>query len=402
MLASSFKQGLALISCAWLACGLDVSLDFYTSIDCKTASTITPSAALNLSICVVTPGLVSLHYDTVPCAGGGIVVPYLFGDTTCGSQQGILDFYKTGSDFRCLSDFTSDTIAAVMLSCNQNHPEQPQGTSTISVAHVATDAPPTSTTSASSGLGSNLDEGQNTQKGWNSLSLGARIGIIVAAAVVAFILSALCFCLRRRPSPPPTWTPPYTSPYTSPRDSAYLHVLGNVVETARQHAASGYFDNGHVHSNDIVNPGNALSPQVLSAAFAEHDQEWKHRLGAAGELYIFEYLRSIRLPNFGLQNWTSSLRTICKVYPEYHDIGPSRDGIADLEYFDENGVFTEFLLAHGYSGRGIQRGMRPTYRFEVKATTSTNWRAPFYMSRNQEAHKCFDISEPDCPCVHYL
>ncbi len=337
MLASPFKQGLALISCAWLTCGLDVSLNFYTSTDCKTASTITPSAALNLSICVVTPGLVSLHYDTVPCAGGGIVVPYLFGDTTCGSQQSILDFYKTGSDFHCLSDFASDAVAAVMLSCNQNHPEQPQGTSTVSVAQVATGAPPTSTTSAPSGSDQSSNDGQNTQTGWSSLSLGARIGIIVAAAVVALSLSGICFCLRRRrrPSPRkfdqqhsnsgvprPTWDTQYATAQelTPPRppqqawerqsrdvppgssvlpptyqllevpgfssDTAYLQVLENVVKTARQHAASGYFNNGNVYANGIVNPDNALPPQVISAAFAQHDEEWKHRLGAAGELYV--------------------------------------------------------------------------------------------------------------------
>ncbi len=72
-------------------------------------------------------------------------------------------------------------------------------------------------------------------------------------------------------------------------------------------------------------------------------------------------------------------------------MGPTGDGIADLEYFDEHGIFTEFLLARGYSARGIQRGMRPTYRFEVKATTSTNWQAPFlYEQESGNSRKFYD------------
>ncbi|KAG6010730.1 hypothetical protein E4U54_008342 [Claviceps lovelessii] len=53
---------------------------------------------------------------------------------------------------------------------------------------------------------------------------------------------------------------------------------------------------------------------------------------------------------------------------------------------DQSGFMTEFLLVLGYSGQGIQSGMRPTYRLEVKATTSMNWRAPFCMSGKQEEH----------------
>jgi hypothetical protein len=331
MLASSFTRGLAVLSCAWLTRGLDVSLDFYTSTDCNTASTITPSAALNLSICVVTPGLVSLHYGTVPCAGGGVVVPFLFGDTSCGSQQSSLDFYKTGSDFHCLSDFASDTIAAIMLSCNQNQPEQPQGTSTISVAQVATGAPPKSPTSSPSGSNNNSSDSQTIQTGWNSLSLGAHVGIIVAAAVVALSLSVTCLYFRKRQYPSPRRIdqhyyndgapgPPCTVPYatihqplelhgrdvprassvlpptylpselpSSSNDTAYGQVLENVVKTARQHAASVHFGNGSISANDLVNPVDALLPGVISAAFAKRqqdDEEWKHRKGAAGELYV--------------------------------------------------------------------------------------------------------------------
>ncbi|KAG5979463.1 hypothetical protein E4U55_005135 [Claviceps digitariae] len=441
---SLLTTALLLMSCAGLARCIDVPVNLYTSTDCKTVSSITPSTAFNLSTCVVTPGLVSLHYENVPCASGGTVVPYLFKDTACATKQSVLDFYKTGSDFRCLSDFASGTVAAVMMSCGRGRREQPQATRTVSVGAVATGAAATSTTLASSASASGrANEQSDVKQGWKTLSHGARIGIIVAGGVVALILCVgLCLwllkCIRPPPPPPPatagwshnphdaaspynaSWNTPQTianreaapshpphQPWESPGwastphgtnvsappallspDAAYLHVLDNVIQAARRHAASGYLDNAaSLHASDFaVGGGNALPVHILSAAFSKQDPDWKHKLGAAGELYMFEYLQSLPLPNFGLHNWKSSLRTRVAAHPGYHDIGHAHDGIADIEYFDEHGVLTEFLLARGYSAQGIQSGIRPIYRFEVKATTSTNWRTPFYMSGKQEAH----------------
>jgi hypothetical protein len=178
----------------------------------------------------VTPGLVSLHYEAVACASGGTVFPYLFGDTSCGSELTMLDFYKTGTGFRCLSTYASKTIASLMLSCNKDTLERPQATSTISVNHVATGAAPAWTSTAgnsgSSGGGGKANDDPNTVGGWNDLSLGTRIGIIVAAGVVALCL-CVTLCLRlwrswKKPAPrfdqqydhsmaslyPPTWKAP--------------------------------------------------------------------------------------------------------------------------------------------------------------------------------------------------
>ncbi|KAG6028241.1 hypothetical protein E4U41_000727 [Claviceps citrina] len=389
MSRSLLRRCLLLTSFAWLARCLDVPLTLYTSTDCKTASSITPSAALNLSTCIVTPGLVSLHYEDVPCAGGGTVLPYLFKDAACAKRKAMLASHKTGSDFRCLSDVGSGTIAAFMLSCNRPLLEQPLATRTVLVGAVATGAAATSTPSASSGAGGRSDDDQNIiEQGWSLLSLGARIGIIAAAAVVALAL-CVCFCLGLLKccsrSRPPTDNAPVHSHHDAHHD-AYLQVLDNAARAARKHAASGYLDNGHPDPSVIASPRDALPVNVVSAAFAKHDPDWKHKLGAAGELYMFEYLQSLGLPNFGLDNWKSSLRTRVSAYPGYQGIDRARDGIADIEYADESGVLTEFLLALGYSGQGIRQGMRPTYRFEVKTTTSMDWRAPFYVSDTQEAH----------------
>ncbi|KAF5131525.1 hypothetical protein E5D57_007880 [Metarhizium anisopliae] len=418
MLPSSLGRGLALISCAWLARGLDVPVSFFTGTDCKNASTITPSAPLSLSTCILTPGLVSLYYGIIPCSGGGTVVPLLYKDTACTNQQGILDFYKTGSDVHCLSDYASGSISAIMLTCNQKQPEQPQATRTVSVAPVATGATASATPRASS---SSEPWDFGIKKGWASLSTGARIGIIVGASVFGLIVIACllwCCCCCGSSSPSSSYDRPYNNNYDSSwktpatttqevpprlwdfpgdiappshelsgvsRDDAYAQVLDNVAKTARQHADSGYFDNGDAHSGATYS-GDVLPPGIISTAFSRDDRDWKHQLGAAGELYVFEYLRSLGLPNFGTRNWTSSLRTRCESHPEYSGLGTCTNGIADIEYYDESGLFTEFLLAQGYSGRGIRSGMRPTYFFEIKATTSANRQTPFYMSSTQETH----------------
>ena len=200
-----FAWTLATIGSLSVSQGLNVNLDFYVNMDCAKASTITPSASLNLSTCFVTPGLVSLHYDTVPCAGGGTVYPFLFKDSSCGTQEDILDFYKTGTDFHCLSDFKDVSTGSIMLSCNDT-PEDPVATSTISIAPVATGASaPTSTSTSGSGSkgskGSDSnDSNDQDPTGWNSLSSGAHIGIIVGAAALVFLVLVV-FCagaLRRR------------------------------------------------------------------------------------------------------------------------------------------------------------------------------------------------------------
>ncbi|KAG6002307.1 hypothetical protein E4U21_003258 [Claviceps maximensis] len=444
----SLLTTVAVLVChAGLARCLDVSVDLYTSPDCKTRSTVTPRTALSPDTCVVTPGLVSLHYDSVPCAGGGSVVPYLFKDALCTKKQSALDFYKTGSDLLCLSDFAPGAIAAVMMSCNRGRRQQPPvpaARTTVTVGEVATDANaatstpsfsssaagaaatpmiPPSTSSAGTGGGprDDTDRGQS----WQGLSRETQTGIIVTGGVAALaICVGLCLWLMNcmkppsppRPPPPPPppaatvdcprhpldAASPYDASWNSPIHTAiqeiappvapshhlaYLQLLDNVVHAARRHAATGFLDNASSHAPDDTAPGDDAVPvHVLSAALSRQDPDWKHKLGAAGELYMFEYLKSLRLPHFGPHNWKSSLRTRVAAYPGYQGMDHTRDGIADLEYFDEHGILTEFLLARGYSAQGIRGDMRPTYRFEVKATTSTDWRAPFYMSGKQEEH----------------
>ena len=69
--------------------------------------------------------------------------------------------------------------------------------------------------------------------------------------------------------------------------------------------------------------------------------------GAAGELYMFEYLKRLNSPGSSLQNRKSSIRNQVSIHPDYYD-GPDKDSdhdaIADIEYSDHQGKLTEFWM----------------------------------------------------------
>ena len=160
----------------------------------------------------MTPGLISLHYEGVACSGGGFVTPYMFYDSACGNVDELLQFDDIGGG--CVSEPSDKTAAAIMLSCNRDGPGQAETTSTIPIAEVATGAPPKATSSSNSGSGgdsgdssgsgsSSGSENQSDDKktGWNSLSKGAQIGIIVASAIaglgLTLTLTCTCYCCNR-------------------------------------------------------------------------------------------------------------------------------------------------------------------------------------------------------------
>jgi hypothetical protein len=99
---------------------------------------------------------------------------------------------------------------------------------------------------------------------------------------------------------------------------------------------------------------------------------------------MFEYLRCLNLPNFGFGNWHSGIRGYANAHPEYRGIqNVDSDAMTDIEYHDEAGVFTNFLIQRGY---WLEQMRQLTYHFEVKATTNTSWNMPFYISDRQKSH----------------
>ncbi|KAF5006291.1 hypothetical protein FDECE_7322 [Fusarium decemcellulare] len=123
------------------------------------------------------------------------------------------------------------------------------------------------------------------------------------------------------------------------------------------------------------------SSQFRSSSQFERDK----KIGAAGELYVFELLKNLRpgLPGFSQGNWQSSIRRYVSVHPEYTDIGHwGHKETSDLIYDDAGGVLTELLIDNGYLERNVWEHKRPSYHLEVKTTTGPCG-VPFYMSKNQ-------------------
>ena len=103
---------------------------------------------------------------------------------------------------------------------------------------------------------------------------------------------------------------------------------------------------------------------------------------------MFEYLKGLGLPKFGLENWKSEIRDRVKIHADYHRLerGNDRSAIADIEYLDDSRGLTQFLTQKGYLAQGLWDSTRPLYHIEIKTITSPDWQEPFFMSKAQKRH----------------
>lgn len=171
------------------------------------------------------------------------------------------------------------------------------------------------------------------------------------------------------------------------QETAYKRILEHIVNVVRQRVLSGVFESTGVPIESPV-ATEALPQEIIRTAFATRTQERDFKVGAAGELYMFEYFKGLGLPRFGLENWKSEIRDRVKIHAEYHDLEKynDRSAIADFEYLDHSGTLTRFLIQKGHLALGLWVSERPLYHIEIKTTTSSNWQEPFFMSKAQERH----------------
>ena len=171
------------------------------------------------------------------------------------------------------------------------------------------------------------------------------------------------------------------------QDVSYRRILENAVNVARLRAKSGPFESMGFSPRGPV-AVEALPQDTIREAFATRSLERDFKLGAAGELYMFEYLRGLDLPGFGLESWKSAIRDRVKIHTDYHNLEKDNDrnAIADIEYSDFSHKFTQFLTEKGYLAQEVWDSVTPTYHIEVKTTTSSDWQEPFFMSKAQERH----------------
>ncbi|KAI8676088.1 hypothetical protein NCS56_00495700 [Fusarium sp. Ph1] len=221
------------------------------------------------------------------------------------------------------------------------------------------------------------------------------------------------------PSQPPLSLPLRTSSYHAPQylpptlatepesrsseDAHYRAILDRVVETARRTtfgAAStgGTRDalSGRARHADAYDSFDGLD--VMGRFRSTNQLERDKKIGAAGELYIFELLSKLEMPGWDRANWQSTIRSYVTIHPGYTNMEPwTRRETADLVYIDTAGHLTDMLIRRGYLDHDEWHGARPKYYIEVKTTTGPRG-TPFYMSGKQyqlmqRVHSTQDRSE---------
>jgi hypothetical protein len=90
------------------------------------------------------------------------------------------------------------------------------------------------------------------------------------------------------------------------------------------------------------------------------------------------------LPGFCWPNWTSNIKQLVKIHPDYEAMEVWGGGaeVSDLQYTDASGVFTALLIEKGHLSSAKWAGKRPSYYFEVKSTPRA-CNEPFYMGGSQ-------------------
>ncbi|OAG40830.1 hypothetical protein AYO21_04907 [Fonsecaea monophora] len=185
------------------------------------------------------------------------------------------------------------------------------------------------------------------------------------------------------------------------RDQQYKRLLREVIRQARRGGRSHQRRGESLSLDEIDEALDELGyPPADYAAFyrtfgdtGNGRFEENARVGAAGELYVFELLKSCGVTNFSIDNWQSSIRHYVNILPEYAD-EPAWHGreISDVMYEGNCPRLMEFLgdnttfpypawLGHESGETSMSRPV-VNYHIEVK-TTSGPCNTPFFMSSNQ-------------------
>ncbi|KAK5079865.1 hypothetical protein LTR70_002210 [Exophiala xenobiotica] len=149
------------------------------------------------------------------------------------------------------------------------------------------------------------------------------------------------------------------------RDQAYIDILGHVVQEAK---TTVFPDNGSISLSK--GNGHGASVRFQDIFKKEHwaDDERHIKVGAAGELFVFEILKQVLEEDhsFGLQNWTSRIRHhVSGLYADIDKWEGDRE-TTDFQYNDRLGILTNLLLGKNYLQiESVEK--YPTYIVEVKA-----------------------------------
>ncbi|KAL6715462.1 hypothetical protein ACLMJK_006423 [Lecanora helva] len=190
-------------------------INLYNDYNCNKPSTINPTVALPLSVCLVTTGGEGLVIDELPPCSQGTATMVYYEDTACGVQADISTSIASENCWEIGDGPGLYNAKSVMFSCQpaENHP-QPSHTSTAVVSALAavatgstgtsgsgsgsesasggsasttSSSTPTDSSTPQSGSGSNTDRSSSTNGGTASPGSGSGSGFdtsdIVAIAV---------------------------------------------------------------------------------------------------------------------------------------------------------------------------------------------------------------------------
>ncbi|KAF5714682.1 hypothetical protein FMUND_7251 [Fusarium mundagurra] len=164
-------------------------------------------------------------------------------------------------------------------------------------------------------------------------------------------------------------------------EEEYLRLVNNVISAANTAAlpSKGAYDMSGLFGAlpEVDEEEVELSRQFRSHGLPERDM----RIGALGELFVFELLRNMDppLPRFSRDNWQSQMRKFITIHPDYSDMLPwTAQETADIVYYDRKRVLTSHLADKGYLDKTAWQNKKPLFLIEVKSTTGHS-RTPFYM-----------------------
>ncbi|MCJ1398278.1 hypothetical protein MMC11_001475, partial [Xylographa trunciseda] len=179
---------------------------------------------------------------------------------------------------------------------------------------------------------------------------------------------------------------PFRPSVSDDQEVDYRKILDNVISVARRRAAGDMFS-GIGSLNDPSSHTDVLDSVVINQGFGNRSLDRNRRICAAGELYVFEYLKNLQLTGFDKRNWPSFIRDYVGLHDDYRNIKKwSGNSLAGLEYKDVEGQFTKFLIRKGYLAQAIWANARPHYYFEVKTTTFSDRQEPFFVTSTQFRH----------------
>ncbi|KAH8586657.1 hypothetical protein B0O99DRAFT_585566 [Bisporella sp. PMI_857] len=157
------------------------------------------------------------------------------------------------------------------------------------------------------------------------------------------------------------------------QDSGYVSLLQRVIDSAGRMTIPR-------KGSRSVDTGAAAD--VSESVFIDRYSD-RSRIGAAGELLIFELLLGLSLPGFSEISWESTIRTEVRVHDRYRNLEfLTRRETADITYNDIDGVLTKLFIEKRYLDRETWENSRPKYYLEVKTTTK-DCSEQFYMSGSQ-------------------